>query len=89
MTRCKDMINFSFTPFLKNTSIWCKTIVRDYIQLTPALTDFEGLTIFICYRQMSVIANIEYKEKLFRGPKNGFCYRRISITGGSVIAGFN
>ena len=44
------------------------------IQLTPALTDFKGPTIFICYRRISVIANIEIKEKLFKGLKNSFCY---------------
>ena len=38
--------------------------------------------------QISVIANIENKEKLFKGPKNSFRYRRISVTSGSVIAGF-
>ena len=57
--------------------------------MTSALTDFKGLTVFICYRRISVIANIENKEKLFRGPKNGLCYRQISVTGGSVTAGFN
>jgi len=59
------------------------------IQLTPALTDFKGPTIFICYRQISVIANIEIKEYLFMGLKNIFCYRSISVTRGSVWAGFN
>ena len=59
------------------------------IQLSPALTDFKGPTIFICYRQISVIANIEIKEKLFNGLKDSFCYRQISITGRSVRAGFN
>ena len=29
------------------------------IQLTPAQTDFKGSTISICYRRISVIANIE------------------------------
>ena len=37
------------------------------IELTPALTDFKGPTIFICYRRISVIANIEIKEKFFKG----------------------
>ena len=59
------------------------------LQLTPALTDFKGPTIFICYRRISIIANIENKEKLFKGLKSGFRYRRISITGGSVRVGFN
>ena len=60
-----------------------------HIQLTPALTGFKGPTIFILYRRISVIANIENREKHSKGLKNGFCYRRISVTGGSVIDGFN
>ena len=28
-----------------------------HIQLNPALTDFRGLAVFLCYRQTSVIAN--------------------------------
>ena len=61
------------------------------IQLTPALTYFKGPTISIrsTYRRISVIANIENKEKHFQGLKNGFCYKRISITGGSVVARYN
>ena len=49
---------------------------------------FEG-TIFICYRLISVITNIETKEKHFKGLKIGICCRRISVTGGSVRAGFD
>ena len=45
--------------------------------------------LFVCYRQISVIANIENKEKPFKGLENGFCYWQISITGGSVTAGSN
>ena len=59
------------------------------IQLTPALMDFKGPTICICYRQSSVIANIENKEKLFKGLDNVIRYRRIFVTGGSIRAGFN
>ena len=59
------------------------------IQLTPAPTDFKGPTIFICYWRISVIANIENKGKPIKGLKNSFCYRRISVTGGSVIARVN
>jgi len=55
---------------------------RKFIQLTPALTGFKGPTIFI------VIANIENKKN-FKGLRNGFRYRQISVTGGSVIARFN
>ena len=59
-------------------------------ELTPTLTDYKGPTIFICYRRIFVIANIENKEKPFQELKNGFRYRRISAsTGESVIAGFN
>ena len=61
----------------------------ELVQLTPALTDFKGPTIFICYRRISVIANIENKEIFFKRSKNCFGYRRISVTGGSVRAGFN
>ena len=60
-----------------------------FLQLTPTLTNFKGPISFICYRRISVIANIEIKEKLFNGLKDSFCYRRISITGRSVRAGFN
>ena len=35
------------------------------LQLTPALTDFKGLTIFIRYRRISTIAITLIKEKLF------------------------
>ena len=40
-------------------------------------------------KEISVIANVESKEKLFKRPKNGLPYGHISVTGGSVIAGFN
>ena len=44
------------------------------LQLTPALTDFKGPTIFICYRWIFVFfAIIEIKEKLFKELKNIFC----------------
>ena len=52
------------------------------IELTPALTDFKGPTIFICYRRISVIANIEIKEKFFKGPKGIFV-----IGGNPLLAG--
>ena len=63
-------------------------MVHWLVQLIPALTDFKGPSIFTCYMWISVIANIENKEKLFKGPKNSFRYRQISVTSGSVIAGF-
>ena len=39
------------------------------LQLTPALKDFKGPTIFICYRWISEIANKEIKDIFFKGPK--------------------
>ena len=56
------------------------------LQLTPALTDYKGSTIFICYRRISVITDMENEEFFFKGLKNAFRHRRISITGGSVMA---
>ena len=46
------------------------------------------IQVFICYWRNSVITNLE-KEKLFKGLKNSFYHKQISITGGSVIEGFN
>ena len=43
-----------------------KLDINILLQLTPGLTDFKGPTIFICYRRISVIANIENKEPLFK-----------------------
>ena len=62
---------------------------KSLVVKTPALTDFRGQTTFICYRRISVIANIENKENNFKGLTNSFCNRRISIICGSVKAGFN
>ena len=45
--------------------------------MSPASTGFKGPTIFICYRRISVIANIENKEILFKEP------RMASVIGGS------
>ena len=33
--------------------------------------------------------NLENKKTLFKKLMNNFCYRRISISGGSIITGFN
>ena len=52
------------------------------VQLTPAPD-------LICYRRISVIANVRIKEKLFKGLENRFCFKRISITGGSARAVFD
>ena len=72
-------------------AITCMTTMQNtsMIQKTPALTEFKGPTILNYYRRISVIANVEIKAKLFKGIKKSFCYRRISITGLSVRAGFN
>ena len=40
------------------------------IQLNPALTDFKGLTNFICYRRYSVIADKGIERKQVEGIKN-------------------
>ena len=37
------------------------------LQLNLAITDFQGPTICICYRQISTIANIGNKENPFQG----------------------
>ena len=50
---------------------------------------FERNQLFFCYRRISVIANIENEEKLFKGLSNIFCHRQISVTHGSVIMEFN
>ena len=55
------------------------------IELTPALTDFKGPTIFICYRRISVIANIEIKEKLFKGPKKIFVMGAFPLLAGPLL----
>ena len=44
--------------------------MQNELQLNPALTDFRGLTNFICYRRNSVIAVIGNKRKLVEGTKN-------------------
>ena len=47
--------------------------IRNYttvIHLNPALTDFKGLTNFICYKRNSVTANIGNKRKQVEGSKN-------------------
>ena len=48
----------------------CKVNIGQVKQLNPALTDFEGLTYFICYKWNSVVANIENKEKQVEGTLN-------------------
>ena len=40
------------------------------IQLNPALTDFMGLMLFLCYMQISVIANKGYKINYLEGSMN-------------------
>ena len=35
------------------------------LQLTAALTGLKGPIIFICYKRISVIANLDYKENFY------------------------
>ena len=49
-----EAINWSFFNIVQ-----CSKLKFEIVQLTPALTDFKGPTISICYRRISVIANIE------------------------------
>jgi len=49
---------------------------RKKLKLTPALTDFKGPTIIICYKRITVIANKEIEKLFFKS--------RIAI----VISGF-
>ena len=74
--------------FVSSYVLFLMAYTRLYIQLTPALTDYKGPTIFICFKWISVFANIEIKEKLFRELKNIFCYR-LAIFRGSIGAGFD
>ena len=59
------------------------------IQLNPTLTDFLGPIMLFCYRWTSVIANKGSKKVNLKGPWICVCYRRNSVGGGSVRAGFN
>ena len=77
------------TESLRSSFLYFSMETSSKLQLTPAPTDFKGPTISICYKRISVIANIENKEILFKGPKNSFRYKPISVTCGSVSAGFN
>ena len=61
------LLNILWKP--SNVRLVSQHILAKHIQLIPALTDFKGPTIFICYRRIYVIVNIEIKEKLFKGPK--------------------
>ena len=49
-----------------------KIRIKGKIQLTPALTDFKGPTIFICYRQIFFIVKIKILKKLFKELKISF-----------------
>ena len=73
---------------LKSENLTFSSIMRDQ-NWDIQSTDFKGPTIFICYWRISIIVNIETKEKHFKGLKNGIRFRQISVTGGSVRAGFN
>ena len=41
-----------------------------WVHLSPTLTDFRGPTNFMCYRRISVTANIRNKRKLVEEAKN-------------------
>ena len=43
--------------------------------LTPALTKTKGPILFICYMGISMIANLENKEILYRGLQTCVCYK--------------
>ena len=44
-------------------------LMRQLVQLNPAITDFRGPTIFIHYRWISAIANIGIKGKILQGTE--------------------
>ena len=54
------------------------------MQLTPALTDFKGPTICICYRQIFDIAIIETKEILLKGPKKNLVIGAFPLLAGPL-----
>ena len=54
-----------------------------YVQLPPPATDFKGSTIFISFRLIFVIANIEIKQKVFKGLKIYSVTGRFSLLVGS------
>ena len=58
-----------------------KAIYMVEVQLNLAITDLKGPTIFICFRQVSTIANVGNKEKPFQGTTKLLLFS-------SVIGGF-
>ena len=58
------------------------------VQLTPTVTEFKAPIICICYRRISVIANKGNNKNFLKNCRKFLLCRRISITGGSVLAGF-
>ena len=58
------------------------------IQLNPTIKDVKGLTHYICYWQISIIANKSNKTNSLKGPIFHIRYRWISIALGFVIARF-
>ena len=57
-----------------------------HVQLNPAITDVTEQTNNICDRWFSVIVNIS-KDNTTKKIKYHICFRRLSITLGSVIVG--
>ena len=61
----------SVTTFFPTVNLGKRSLVI-ILQVIPALTDFKGPTLFIFYMRISVLANIEIKEKLFQGTEEKF-----------------
>ena len=40
-----------------------------FVSIYTALTDFKGLTTFICYRRISYIANLQGRIPILQGPR--------------------
>ena len=55
------------------------------MQANPAITDVERLTNLICYKQISIIANVKKIRKWLEGLKVYIHHGRISVTLGTVI----
>ena len=82
-------VGWSLTRFFQTAEFKPK---RDLTSInTPAqrLQLLAGCRPWCLLQKDFVIANIEIKEKLFKGPENVFCYRRISLTVGSVWVEFD
>ena len=82
-----SMVSFGFVSLQHQQT---RSSYHMYIQVNRAITDFKGPTKFIHYRRISAIAIKRNKEKHSQGTeKPHLLSRRIFVTLGSVIAGFN